>query len=301
MARPKRRNVVSISNPFGLSDDEMRFANEFIAEPTLDTRAAAQRAFLPPEVGGRFLAKPKVQRYISMVKSRQLSRCEVYGDAILRSWGVLAGADPAELQYAYRVNCRHCWGMDHLYQFDAPEYQDRLREHLILQERLPEEQRRPFNDLGGAEFNPLREPMRGPDWVELQRRTWPSGLSFVAQANSDHSCPRCGGDGTLRVVLRDTTALSPAGKMLFDGYKVGPNGQVEVKMRDRFRAEENIAKWAGLFNERRQIEEFDPDRLTDEQLNVVVGRLVERGTIEIDGTASQLENIVDAESEPADD
>lgn len=279
-----------------LTPQQVRFAEEFISDPRLDPRAAAVRAGFKPNDGRRLLANPLVQDRISLLKSRALSRCEIYGDAILRTWAALAGADPAELQYAFRVNCRRCWGIEHQHQFTDAEHQLALRNHLREQLRLPEAERREFDDLGGPGFMPFRDPMRGPDWVERERATWPVGRPFDALATSDRSCPACGGYGELKVVLRDTRSLSPAGRLLFDGYKVHPGGQVEIRMRDRFRAEENLARFAGLFNDRRQIDEFDPDRLTDEQLNEVLGRLVERGAVELEGEAVP----VDDESERED-
>ena len=63
-----------------------------------------------------------------------------------------------------------------------------------------------------------------------------------------------------------------------------------MKLRDRSWAEQQLARHAGLFNDRVPIEEFDPDRMTDDQLTATLVALAERGSIEIEGVAVEVDD-----------
>jgi hypothetical protein len=154
----------------------------------------------------------------------------------------------------------------------------------------------PFDEQGGPGYTTNRDPCRGPDWVARNPNNGP--------ATADHSCPGCHGDGELRVLIRDTTTLSLGARLAYDGVKVGAHGSVEVKFRDRGWAEDRIARYAGMFNDRRT--PSDPNRLSDDQLVDAVVALVEHGTVQIEHLPfsedpTQDPGITDLEPLPAED
>lgn len=261
-----------------LDPSEIRFVEEYLID--LDPRRAAARANLPPDRGRVLLARPKVQEAIALQRRRRLSRLQIYADEIVRRWAALASADPNELVELRRVNCRHCNGVDHEYQFTDLEYRHALSQHRAEMDRLAradadDPRLVPFDEKGGAGFRHNGPP--NPD------------------------CPACDGDGVPRVILKDTRNLSESARLLYDGVKVGAGGAIEMKFRDRSWAEQQLARHAGLFNERAPIEEFDPNRMSDDQLDATLHSMIERGVVEIEGVATAPADDPDLlQPEPAD-
>lgn len=250
--RPVPGTNVAAQKNYVLTPQQLRFVEEYLV--TLDPRTAATRAGLAAEDGRRLLATRSIQDAVSLASRRALSRQQVYVEDVLRNLIALRDADPNELVELRRVNCRHCHGQDHERQYDDLEHRHALSVHRAAQMTLPDADRVPFDELGGP------------------------GFQINAPPNPD--CPACGGDGTLRVIVKDTRNLSLGARLLYDGVKVGAGGAVEVKMRDRGWAEDRIARYAGMFNDRRPT--ADPNRMSDDQLVDAVVTLVERGTVELE-------------------
>lgn len=264
---------------FVLTPQQLRWVEEYLL--THDPRDAATRVGLPPEAGPRLLAQPAVQSAISFASRRALTRQQVYLEDVLRNLVALRDADPNELVSIRRAACRHCWGVDNERQFTDLEYRHALSAHRQAMALLNPDDPNivPFDEKGGPGYTVNRDPARGLDWVERHRTG--------AQTAPD-SCPACYGDGDLRVLVRDTTNLSPGARLLYDGVKVTPGG-VEVKLRDRAWAEDRLARYAGAFNDRRT--PTDPNRLSDDQLVDAVVTLVERGTLSIEHLPNDVTDV----------
>lgn len=251
--KPNRIPGPSIRHPiqkrFVLTPQHVRFVEEFLLSHDPDD--AARRVGLLPKDGRRLLAHRRIQDAISFASRRALSRQQIYLEDVLRNLVALRDADPNELVELRRVNCRNCHGQDHEYQYTDVEFRRARTEHLARQLRLPDEERVPFDERGGPNFNLNGAP--------------------------DPECPECGGDGILRVIVKDTRTLSYGARLLYDGVKVGAGGAVEVKFRDRAWAEDRLLRYAGAFNDRRA--PTDPNRLNDSQLIEAVATLVERGDL----------------------
>lgn len=241
-----------IQRRFVLTPQQVRWVEEYLISHDADD--ASQRSGVALEDGRRLLATRQIQDAISLASRRALSRQQVYVEDVLRNLVALRDADPNELVELRRVNCRHCHGHDHERQYDDVEYRHALSAHRAAMMTLPHDQRVPFDELGGP--------------------------GFRRNAAPNPACPSCDGDGELRVVVKDTRRLSLGARLLYDGVKVGAGGSVEVKMRDRGWAEDRIARYAGMFNDRRP--SADPNRLSDDQLIDAVVTLVEHGTVEIE-------------------
>ena len=262
---------------FILTPQRVRVIEEFIL--SLDPHTAAERAGLAPQDGPRLLATKQIQDAISLASRRALSRQQIYLEDILRNLVALRDADPNELVELRRVNCRNCNGVDHEYQYTDLEHRHALADHRAKMQGIAATAPDPHND---------------PRLVPFDEK---GGSGFALNAPPHQECPACGGDGTLRVIVKDTRALSYGARLLYDGVKVGAGGSVEVKFRDRAWAEDRLARYAGMFNDRRT--PTDPNRLTDDALVDAVVALVERGTVQRDALPFVDPTITDVEDELA--
>lgn len=284
--RPRQLSDVKLTpdqRRFALTNEEDRFADEYLIDN--DHRAASVRMGIDPHRGLLFLRKDTVLSAIALRRRKRLSRLQLYGDEIVRRWATLAGADPRELFELRRVNCRHCRGRDHEYRYDDVEYRAAIRSHNTA--------------LDAYDRLPLREREGRPPPVFDER----GGPGFRVNDDPSPDCPKCGGDGIPRLIIKDTRRLSPAAVLLLDGFKVGPGGAIEVKLRDRSWAEQQLARHAGLFNDRAPVDEFDPDRMSDDQLSSVLHAMAERGVVEIEAVEADgdYETVTDvSEVDPAD-
>lgn len=134
---------------------------------------------------------------------------------LMQDFADIARADPDEVTGLRIGACRYCHGADHMYQWTPAEFTEATRTAELSELPLPDPQ---------------------------------GGLDFDRTALPDPACPECRGEGVSRHVAVDTSKLSPGGRALFAGVKPTSNGP-EVKLRDRDKALENLAKIAGAFRE----------------------------------------------------
>lgn len=163
------------------------------------------------------LNKPNVRNYI-----RDL-RTEVSGAALfdiqqmVNELVQVITASPAEIIGWHVGACRHCYGHENRYQW-------------IDVNELAEAQARAID--GGARSLPDAA----------------GGFGYVATARPHPKCPYCNGKGEGRVHLTDTRELSPAALRLYQGVKIGSNGQIEVKMRSQDEAMKMLMRIYGVYN-----------------------------------------------------
>jgi phage terminase small subunit len=163
---------------------------------------------------------------------------------VQRVWLDIATADPNELASTRVGCCRHCRGHDFGYQWREREYMEQLQQ-VERHNRLNPKAAEPLPDPGG-------------------------GFGFNATLPPVPECPECHGEGLERYVPRDTTKLSPGGRLLFCGVKKGRHGP-EIIIADKMRALENVTKMMGGFIEnvkqdttlRLIAESADLERITD--------------------------------------
>lgn len=168
----------------------------------------------------RLLRNVKVDAYIKQrLKDREL-RTEITQDMVLQRWWDIATADPNEIIHLRRVCCRHCFGIDHQYQWrDKDEYQQAVKAAYDLAQEQEKEPLIP-SGAGGYGFDRLLSP---------------------------HSeCPYCRGEGHAEVHIEDTRNLGPKASLLYGGIKQTQVG-VEVKFKDQDKALENVARHLGMF------------------------------------------------------
>jgi phage terminase small subunit len=213
-----------------LNPRQQRFVEEYLVD--LNATQAAIRAGYSEKTayrqGADLLKKPQIVARIAESQAARSARTEITQDAVLRRWWELANADANDLIQWRHLNCRHCWGADHLFQWtDEAEYRlacARERAEALEEEReavLP-------SDAGGYGFDRKREP------------------------HAD--CPRCRGEGHGEPFVQDTRKLKGGARLLYAGIKVTRDG-VQVLMRDQDRALENCARHVGLMREQVDLNE----------------------------------------------
>lgn len=208
------------------------FVREYLID--MNGRQAAIRAGYEPgrarHTASELLAQPEVAKLVDEGIAAKAAAQGMDGLLVVQRLNAIATADPRELVEVHRGACRFCWGKGHNYQRTPRE----LRNHRQQWEEAcakakadakggDEPKLVPFDEEGGAGFNPYRDP--------------------------HPQCPECFGEGEARAVLKDTRDLSPAARLLFAGAKQTQHG-IEVRMHDQIAALRDVGKHFGAFRDR---------------------------------------------------
>lgn len=204
-----------------LTEKQKRFGDEYLIDMNA-TRAYKAAGYSVKSdnaaavEGHKLLRTPKVAEYIQDRQLAREQRTEITQDMVLQRWWAIATADPNELVYHRRVCCRHCFGMDHEYQWaDPAEYDRACKDAIVGEQPVP-------SDYGGYGFDSTIRP--------------------------HPKCPKCHGEGFGQVKAMDTRDLNPQARILYAGVKPTQAG-IEIKMQDQGKALENVARHLGMFND----------------------------------------------------
>lgn len=201
-----------------LPSDKQRF---FVLEYIIDfnaTRAAIAAGYseaTATQQGYKLINDERVAAAIDEAIAERRKRLRIDADNVLHKWWQISTADYNELMQVRRVNCRYCWGREHEYQWTAKEYE------RACQEAEAEQLHEPSN-IGGLDFNHNKA------------------------ANQD--CPECGGAGVEKIIINDSTQLSHAANLVYQGVKQTKTG-LEVMTVDRMKALDNVARHLGMFKD----------------------------------------------------
>lgn len=202
-----------------------RFVEEY-AKDRNGTQAAIRAGFSPngaENTAWRLLSDPRVTVLIEQELERVSKSAHFEAVDVLREWVALATADPSRIMKVRRVNCRHCHGVGHLYQWGEREYAEAL----------------------DAAARPTKgEPTPLPDCS--------GGFGWRSNAEPHPNCPECNGEGLEDIFFGDTESLTGPERKLIAGIKRTKDG-LEVKLRDQDAALQNIAKYLGLLIERKEL------------------------------------------------
>lgn len=235
-AKPKGA-VPAVTRPNARRD---AFIQEYIIDLN-GTQAAIRAGYAANSASvtaARLLADDKIMVLVQAAMDARAKRTEITQDKVLRRWWDIASADSSELSAVHIRCCRHCYGVDHLHQWiDVAEYEKECA--LAVEGEEP-------GDDGGYGYNPTRPPAA--------------------------HCPKCFGQGFPHVQLADTRNLSPAARLLFDTAKETKYG-IEIKIQDRSKALEHIARHLGMFNDK-ILHGVDPDNPLVALMSQMAGKVL---------------------------
>lgn len=187
----------------------------------------------------RLLRNVKVTAHIDQRMKDREKRTEITQDMVLKRWWDIANADPNEIVHVRRVCCRHCFGIDHYYQWrDEEEYQQAVQMSIGAAKEQKKDPVIPSN-IGGYGFDRLLRP--------------------------HPKCPYCRGEGHAETHIEDTRHLRPQAKLLYAGVKQTQAG-VEIKLRDQDKALENVARHLGMFKDKVEL-----SGKVDSEIEIIIG------------------------------
>lgn len=267
------RSVDLLNGP-ALTEHHRRFIQFFVQ--TNDWNEAERLAKLPEGSGRQLMRLSMVIQAIEAAR-RNINLPQATAAYVKGRWLQLHSADPRELSEKWSVPCRFCWGDEHQYQYNEVELRAALTKHRAAQMRLAEEQRVPFDELGGGGYTINRMPMRGEDYVTFRAAmARQNGLPEPqVETNSDHSCPSCYGHGLDHVVFHDTRTFSRSAATLYRGVKITSGGGIEYLTRDQGQALSMLAKYLGMFNRTETIKTLDPSQMTPDELRAAIAAYAE--------------------------
>ncbi|MGP3033113.1 terminase small subunit [Serratia ureilytica] len=221
---------------YGLSEQQALFVHWFLL--TKSRVDAYRKAGYKCQGNNIYPAASQVYRNINVQRAiRDGLECQQkrYGaelDEIVHQLVSIARADPNDLVQYRRVNCRYCWGENHLYQWrDIAEF-----------------------DKAAEKANDEGKP--APDY---------GGLGFVENLDPNPECPICGGEGEGHTFISDTrNHLGSDARWLYAGIKQTQHG-IQVMTADQDAARRNLiqlitARSSGSpTNERSPANSYTPD------------------------------------------
>ncbi len=235
-----------------MNDKQKRFVIEYCRDgegQSNGTQAAIRAGYSEKtarSIATELLAKPDIQEAIRERYDEIATAASITVEAILKQWWAIATADPNELMQLRRVNCRHCWGYDHNYQWTKEEYSRAV-------------------DLSVSKG---KEP---PDGM--------GGFGFLVTKEPNPECPECGGDGSEHLHFADTRKLKGIAKRLYAGVHKTKDG-LKILTRDQDGALLNLARYMGMLVERKEISgpngspvnllHHKAEDLTDDQLAALI-------------------------------
>lgn len=204
-----------------LSPKQQLFVTEYLID--MNAAGAARRAGYSgksaEDIGRQLLRKTPVAEAIAEARNRVAEKLEISHEQIVARLWSIATANPNEL-VAHRIGaCRYCHGVEHEFQWKTAREFDAACQAASEKD---EAGRQP-TDHGGYGYDITAAP--APD------------------------CPECNGLGIGYVHAADTAALRGAAALLYDGVKQTREG-IEIKLQDRAKALEQVARHLGFFNDK---------------------------------------------------
>lgn len=192
----------------------------------------------------RWISNANIADRIKELREQAAEKAEWTIADALKEYLQIATAPVNELQSTRTGACRYCHGEDHLFQWKEREFLE------ACQRAEAADPPAPLPDIAG-------------------------GFGYRFTAPPDPSCPECEGEGKTRVVIHDTTKLSPQALMIYEGVKKTKDG-IEIKIADRRGARDAAAKIIGAFVDRKEISgpggeplKLDLSALSEEQLRAL--------------------------------
>jgi hypothetical protein len=222
-----------------LKPRQVRFLAVYLAQP-IRNGAAAYRELYPnanlatsAREAARILADPNVSTMVAQFDERMRDRLALNAEDMTRLWTQVTLVDRNELTELRRICCRYCWSPNGDPQFTKGEQRAREREH-VREVQLMLAKMRGDAPLYNADAIKAALPFE-----EL------GGDGYDGRKPINPECQECMGLGTEKVIFKDTTTLSPAARLAFEGVKQTRNG-LEYQMFSREAAAKALANRLGI-------------------------------------------------------
>lgn len=214
------KNITDVANDlvvdpeeFGLSEKQASFVYWFLV--TKNRVEAYRRAGYQCEgntvypAASQVYRNIKVARAIRVLSDRFMQRYSASLDEVVAQLVAITKADPNALTQYRRVNCRRCWGENHLYQWrDIAEF-----------------------DKAAAKASKDGKPE--PEY---------GGLGFSDNNDPDPDCPHCQGEGEGQLFFADTRDLCGTNeRWIYAGVKKTKDG-IEILMHDQAAARRDLLR-----------------------------------------------------------
>lgn len=228
-------------NPLGeLSPKQERFA---MALAHLDNAAAAYRIAynvqpktLPRSVaqcGYRLSHMPKIQARVKTIKAEASHGVVADLRELAQMYYDIATADPNELVRWVHTCCRHCYGINHGYQWkDDQEFTDR---YMRISDAIEE----------GSKSKVPKEQAAAK---KLVLPVYDGGVGYDKRLDPVLTCPECCGKGEQTHEIADTTKLTGKARLLYQGLEIGKD-KVKVLMASQDGAREALGRMMGAFKD----------------------------------------------------
>lgn len=200
-----------------LTEKQKLFVEKYLGEAELNATKAAMLAGYSQrnadKIGPELLGKTRVQEQIALRRKELASGLDITPEKVLALWWARANVDVNEVVEYRRDNCRHCWGIDHAYQWTQGEYEKAQRDAMADGTEEP--------DCSG-------------------------GFGFIATKEPNPDCPECSGEGKGKVHVHDTRRLKGAARQMYRGVHQGKDG-LKALVGDPDRALEQVTKILGMY------------------------------------------------------
>ena len=198
--------------------------------------AAASRAVgYSPSHGLALSRRDDVRGRLAELRARELAGFMVGRSKIIARWQALAMADPRDLVQHKVGACRHCWGMDHAFQWRT------LREFRLA---WLDWRDRKVADPCQNRVVPS-DPADCEAWDDPRIPSAQGGFGYSSTREPNRCCPDCDGLGLPYLWLADTSRLSVGAAALFAGARVTQHG-TEIILIEPERALDGLARELGF-------------------------------------------------------
>lgn len=215
---PKMENFVLSYLRQGVASDAYREAYDAENMKDETIRRRAWELLQIPKIAARVQGLQK-----TVEKNVIYGVMEAMRDAV-----ALHTADANDLVQVRRLNCRHCHGAKHAYQWkNVREFADAT--------------------VAWVEREKFDKARRGPKTLPPPRPTDEGGYGFIRIADPHPGCPKCDGEGIEDIKIMDTRKLKGKAKMLYAGAKMTRDGRIEILTRNQDLHLTNVMKALGMF------------------------------------------------------
>lgn len=227
-----------VINPFDLLSDQQKKLVTVFLETGGDRAKAKKEAGLQYSGKDPFKAV-NVRRAINHALRPAFDKAGITFDQHFQYVASIAYGDPSEISEVVKVNCRHCHGVDHRYQFTQGQYDKLMRDELKqFKKDLKLAPNTPYDEVLARGFvEPLIE----------------GGMGFDPWGQPDAMCPECGGEGVDKIMIHPSATSHP----LFAGVSYDKNGNMIVKFRNQDAALEHVSKLLGFLVDKTEVTVVD--------------------------------------------